>query len=340
MTEYEILYDILIAEGGVLVLLILLTFSLRFSKKRKDKREGKREKILTKYFLDLLLSHKPFKKETYPGGVTWHFATLKVLEQYSKRILDDEWLKIKKSVVEYALHKKATEWVKSRLWTRRNFAVRVFALHAKKTHHQFMLKLMKDRRFLVRMPAIYGLVYQASEKGIERILEEAKKEEGYGAFIYYDAVTNGEKKVFKVLMHLAKKQELKIPILQVLSSKNWGEKISFLEDDLKSPDPAVRKLAYRALVRNPPKNIKKWLRAAIKDEDDLIRRTGYEGFEHCISKDIASLLEKGLEDDEWKVRIAAGRTLLKLGVVGKKILKMQKGSKAKEAAHYVLSVKW
>ncbi len=331
-----ILFYLILGEVCILLILVVSIVIHRLIMNHAITRDSLREEGLNSYYLNLIEKKHTFDLKNYPGKESWFKSELVVLEAFRDRLEGDEWSQMRNRAVESLLILRARKWANSRLWTRRNFAARVFRLHAEPEDEPFLLELMVDKKFLIRSPASFALIDLESKEGVIKILQAIQKEPGYAQFLYRDALLRGSEKVLEILNEVAKDPSLHLQVLDVLGAKSWGGTISFLAEDLKSEDPVRYHLALKVLIRNPLPDSFSYFQAALSNPDPKVRVIAMKGISLFPSDELSNILENGLRDFAWEVRVEAGKALKGLGEAGLNILNKQEEEVSKEAAQFVI----
>lgn len=336
MRQYSILIYLLMGEVGILICLtfaIVTHRTIYFFKERIDK---KRKNILSIYLMDRIEKKQIFDWKTYPGRRWWIRTVLEVVEAFNRRFEGIDWTQLRDTVSDSVLLPRARRWANSFFWVKRNFSARVFSIHAEAQDEKKILRLMEDRRFLIRSPASLAAIHLESVKGIQMILRAISSEPGFAKFFYRDALIQGSPKVSSIIVELAGDPMLHQAALDVLGAKSWGGKIPFLKNDLTSDDAHVRLLALRVLIRNILPDSFPFLERAAKDPDPKVRAAALQGLNLFPAEESWTLLEAGLSDPAWEVRVEAGKGLKQRGGQGIEILKRQSSLLAREAAEYAM----
>jgi hypothetical protein len=327
---------LLIAEVAILSTLFVAILWHRVWTYLKGLQEKRRKARLSEHFLRLIETKEPFNLRTYPGKRRWYKSALQTLESFERRLQGDDWNRLKKEVVSILLIKKARSMARSWFWMRRNLAARIFALYGPPVDEPLVLRLMDDKRFLVKGPAAVAAIGMDSFQGVTKILEGIRSEPGFAHFFYRDALAKGSAKVFEHILKLGKEPALHKAVLEVLGAQSWGGLIPFLETDLKSSDPDIRALAIGVLLRTPLPNALTWLEMLAKDTAPSVRKMAFSGLKLFPSDTSWPLLEQGLSDPVWEVRLAAASTLKARGEQGAQILARQTQGIAAEVARYAV----
>jgi hypothetical protein len=336
MNAYPFLISLLVVELFILFALFIAIVFHRFFQFSTSAIKKKRTAKLTDYFLHLVEKKGLFDLKTYPGKMGWHKITLQVLEAFNHRLEGGEWTTVLHSACEALLLKRARKWAKSIFWNKKNFAARAFALYSLPSDEPLILKLMDDKRFLIRSPASLAAIRLGSQMGVEKVLLAMSKEPGYAQFHYRDILLQESQKVFQQLVEGAAKEELHKAALDVLGAKSWGGMVPFLQMDLGSPRADIRALALRVLIRNPLPDSLSYFEKSVKDPDPKVRIMALQGLNLFPSEESWGILENGLSDPVWEVGVEAGKALKNRGVRGEQILKNQPSKLAAEVAHYAL----
>ena len=164
-----------------------------------------------------------------------------------------------------------------------------------------------------------------------------KNEAGYSQFFYRDALLQGSYNVLQILIELVQLPALEVQVLDILGARSWGGDMSFLKRYLSLKDPRTYILALKVLARNPIQDSYPYFEEALSSKNPEVRCLGIEGMSLFPSDQLCNILENGLKDDEWMVRVAAGKALKQQGDQGIEILNRQPEGKEKEAAQFVLN---
>ncbi len=334
MERFSLLIWMLAAEVLIVIALFVGISLHRTYTALLTQTRAQRTALLGYYFLSLLEEKKPYEPHPLFARSGWRKSLLEVLESYNRRLKGDEWSQVREAAVEDLLLPRARRWARSLFWRRRNFAARTFALCPRAADEAPILNLMRDSHFLVRSVASLAAVRLEDRTGIELILRAMSAEPGYALYFYRDVLLQGSRNVFVLVVELASQPALHLACLDLLAAQSWGIPIPFLKDDLVSPHPRTRHLALKILIRNPlPDSAPVFLQAA-SDPDPYVRATAMNGLLLFPSDETLVVLEKGLSDPIWDVRVEAGRTLKRRGEQGLAILARQTTEPAHSAAHY------
>lgn len=336
MIDYHLLTLFLIGEAFILLFLMGMIVFHRIFRSFSDRVIAKKKDQFSQYYLSLIESKKPFSVQEHPKVGGNEKILLETIEEFKQRIGGELWYSIQKGVVDSFLISLARKRAKSFFWIKRNFSSRVFALKAYPEDEETILKLMDDKKFLVRSPASFASVYLESQRGVMKLVQTIKNEYGYSQFIYLDALIQGSEKVFQYLIDIAKDPLYHKIILKVLAARSWGRVIPFLESNFNSGDPEVRFLSLKVLMRNPLPNTSEHFFKGVLEQDVGIRALSLEGIGAYPTDQSSAILEKALNDSVWEVRLSAGKALKRLGQLGINILCRQKEGVALEVAKYVL----
>lgn len=335
-----LLFKILIAEGGVLLLILVTIITHRIIVSYKTKKEKEQADLLEAFFFNLVQTKEPFDPAKFPGEKHWTKAILVALERISLLIRGDDFFAMKKNVVDMYLIQKARAWAKHKRWIKKNLAGRIFSLYSEPRDEEALIKLLQDEHYLVRNPACRALLHLESKEGIRRIILAIKNEPGYAQFLYRDFLIAGSDKVLDIFIDFAKDPELHLQVLDILAARSWGKQLSFLAEDLISQDLKVYALALKVLIRNPLPESSAYFVGGLIQNDPQIRITAYKGLRFFPPSNAEAIFLQGMQDEDWDVRVEAARGLKSLGEIGIKKLQEQQDGICKEAAQYAINFEW
>lgn len=333
--RYEILIWIFLFEVvGLFSLLVMISIHRLLFFWGKHIRE-KRKRKLSAFFIQCIEQQVSDWTVGFAGKKRWRRELLEILEVFNARFSGSDWQERKSALAEKYLLPKARKWVTSLFWTKRNLAARSFAIVPLPKDEKMILRLMNDRKFLVRNRATTAAIELESVDGIRNALSMMMREPGYSRCFYRDALLRCSPMAASHMISIGKEPAIHEACLDVLNAKSWGLPIPFLSQDLQSKDPIIHRLSIGVLIRNPLVNTVDILVNALEDPEESIRVQAAKGL--AIYSPLLHLecLERALSDASWFVRIEAARALKQAGDEGEKILRQPKDVAAKEAVQYV-----
>lgn len=318
-----------------MVSLCVLIIAHRITAHSMNRKSKERRKIISDYIFQLLQERKLPGDLPYPGKKKWKRELLKVLEGFDLKIKEELWEGIKKEMSSLYLIYFARKWQSKGAWRKRSFSARVFAIAPFVEDEEIMVKMMNDPEFIVKNPASLAAIRLGSERGIHKALYAIAHEEGYIHFFYQDLLLQNPSSVFEKVLEFAKDPSLMSACLQVLSTTTWSKPIPFLKDTLESPDPFIRSLAYKILLRNEIQDRLAFFEKGLSDADEGVKTASLEGITYYPMEPYFGKLTESLKDSSWPIRYAAAKALKKAGEEGMKILNSQKEGLSFQAAQYV-----
>lgn len=241
-------------------------------------------------------------------------SLLEGMERYDRRLKGKKWEEIKDALCKAHLLPRARRWAKSLFWRRRNFGVRVFALKPLPEDESLILTLIDDRYFLVRSIASLAAIRLESKKGVLKTLTNMSREPGYGKYYYSDLLSRGSFQVFLWIAEIAaSNKRLHLICLEFFGMNLPTVPTPFLNADLKSEQPDIRKAALKLAIRNPQKGSIALFASCLKDSDEKIRSLGAVGLGNYAEKESYDTLREHSTDASWDVRFECAKSLQKLG---------------------------
>lgn len=335
MHHKSVLIFILVLEITMFIFLIKAIVCHRMFLFFTQRIKRKRAMIISAYFFDLMEHRRTFEAQLYPGRPSWHSDLLEFLETCNHRFQGDDWEQLKHAASQLYLLPKARQWARNVFWKKRSFASRSFALSPLSQDECHILKLMDDRKFLVRSTAALAAIRLESVEGVRKALLTMHQEPGYSHFFYRDLLVQGSNRVIAELIVCGSNPLLHETCLDVLSAKTWGLVIPFLQHDVEADDPTIRCLALRVLIKNPLPNSAEIFLQALQDPEEEVRIEATQGLANFPSLGHLDALEKALSDPSWLVQIGAARALKNLEAQGEQILRRQKTPPASLAVNYI-----
>ncbi len=343
----QILYWTLIAELVLICLLICVVFIVKFwGASRKAKNELIRKKI-AKEIIRYMQGTDSLESVLMKSGGAKKTLLLKELETFNQRFAGEEWEFVKEKIAQEYLLPKARKKAASHKWLKRAFAARCFALAPLNEDKDYILKLFEDSNFQVKSLVVPAIMHLKMKEGVVKILENMSHD--FGFFRYYDLdtlVSAKSPEIFDWIEEVCKStpnKKLKLACLEVLSGKMQIIKNGFLMQDVQSSDEEIRLAALKVFARNPQKDSLDVLLSHADDPMPSIRKESYSGLAHFRTPQTLQVLENGLADPDWNVRLQAATSLKNMGKAGLSVLNKQDPEKephAYQAAHFILQLDW
>jgi hypothetical protein len=324
----------------VLVLFSLL-FIFRFFVILNNRRYNRKEEYLASIFLYVMEMKKKFSWKSVPVYLHDPHLMLAVLEDFDSKFSDYYWDHLKKEVLEKYLSVYSEKWKKSCFWSRRSFVARVYFLDSEKADPLVVGRFLQDKVPLIRMLAASLAAFIASPKLLHTLFKVMKKEPINGRYAYYDAILNGDSRVFSYMKENIKTEkdlEIRSLYIDLLSARFDSSLLDYIEDDLHSKNINLRLVAVRALLKFPTKETEKKIIGFLKDPSAKIRVEIVKILPSLCGKLAIKKLTDTLNDEDWWVRFNSALALKKLGKAGKAVLEKQKDELTQAAVKYALSL--
>ena len=343
----KILSWTLIAE---IILIVILLFAIIFVKvwKGKQLKNQDLEKRRVVYgIMEYMKGKIPVENVLEYSKRMTKKLLVKELEIFNQRFIGEEWELAKFQIAEKYLLPFARRQYTSRKWLKRAYAARIFAIAPLYEDREAILKLFADSNFQVQSLVIPAIVQLKIKEGVVKILEYMSKGFGYARYFYLDTLVSAKApEIFHWISSIAensKDHNLHLACLEVLSGKMQHIPGTFVLRDVYSQNEEIRLAALKIFARNPQKDSLEILLQFTDDPVVEMRKESYAGLVHFRSPLTLQVLEKGLSDPDWNVRVQAATSLKNMGKAGLDILNKQSqalDSNAYEAAHFILQLDW
>lgn len=267
---------------------------------------------------------------------------LSILEDFNRKLKGDYWTDVKNYLLSKHLRPQALKWMNSPFWTRRCFAARCLALAPHQEDEEAILRLLEDPVILVRGFATSAALVLESYPALIKIIRQMSQVQGYERCFYKDLLLQGSIKLFAWMIRIAMKEqnrELHEVALEFLAEKITAIPCSFLQEDLQSKSPTIRRLALKACMNNPHHASFSLAVKSLRDPAEGVRLEALRSLARFDAEEVFALLKAHLEDPSRPIQLEAAYTLKRMGQEGIDLLKQQevKGSQGSCAlAQYVL----
>lgn len=337
--EYFFVFEIFLV-----IILIVFLFINMARLEALEKKKDYEKNIISRIIINLIET-----KVTPEDAVTLlHISSLdyllKQMQEFNTRFTSENWKNVRKSIAEYYLLPTARQLIKSPSWMERNFSASCFALSPEKKDLKYILELANDEVFLVKSVASEALIQLDLEEGLLQVIKSMSLAKGFTYYFYKDLIINYlNVKNYLYLQKIgieSKNENIHLACLDLLSVKQLYFSSPFLWDDLKSPNPVIRKSALKIMVQHPQRSVFYLFVSCLKDTDPEIRQEGIKGLEFFPYEEVSEFIKKMLLDTAWQVRLEAAKALKSYGPKGIDILLKQKyegNIEAHEAAEYALN---
>lgn len=317
-------------------LVVERVFSFFSNKRKKRQMDHLSSLILT----SLQSSKKSFPK--IPAQLQKLPLLTFVISSFDSRFQGGRWEEIKQEMVSKLALPRARRWAKSLFWRKRFIAAKCFAFYSQPQDKVTILKLLRDRSFLVESAAALAIVKQEKLDYLELLLKKMSSPSAYSRLYFKDILLQGSNSVFfhiEKILNSSKIPEIQIACLEILSARSTPLHSPFIKKEAKSKNLKLRLACITLHAHNAQTYSEEVLQKALSDEEVAIRRQAAFGLRLYASKSTKEKLIKALEDEDWFVRLNAAKALQRMGDMGEKALKAQlhaKSTKAQQVASYVL----
>jgi hypothetical protein len=308
--EYRPLMQLFMVEFIFFCALWIFFFYKRYSFFYFDRAFKRHTDAIIEY-----LTARISKKNVFvPKSISRKQALLKQLEVFDKKFSDEQWCEIKRQLLEKYLFPYALKKVRSLFWEKRMFAVRCFALSPSKAWEESLIRLVQDKKILIRVYAAKTLIHLESERGIYVILKEISKFTGYCFYLFQDFFQNSSSRVIDIIIKSANDPKLLHASLKVLSPLVVNLPILFLKNILLSENIEVKLLAVELFCNNPLKDGEDVLIELLSDKNEKIIKQAIKGLSFIsTNKGIEKLQEIFHYSHQPKLILEAARALDALG---------------------------
>ncbi len=341
---YKVTFSILFAEILIMLIcvvaIIIVKFYTQWSTNRRKQIQGE----LTVIFEKALFNPEPFKGIFIPSHLCQFRNLIEVLENFDHRFNDERWQEIKEYIINAYLLKRTESYANSLYWYKRQLAARCYLLNPQNANEKILSKLLKDKRYLVRLPAVVCITKTRYKELFFEMIRQMSQETQLSQFPYRDALMQVDQEKFlwiESLLFSESDPAITVICLDILSTRYSGNSLSQVAQFLNSPYRECRLKAIEALANIPSKEAMKLLEDHLEDSDFKIRESSIMGLEKLYAIQAVSKIGHLLNDPIWSVRLQAAKTLKRLGKKGIEILDSQshdKAPKAYEIAQYILAL--
>jgi HEAT repeat protein len=302
---------------------------------------SKTQKKLSLFLMRCITHPQKSPPEALPLRLRSFKNLLLILESFDHRLKGESWEILKFKIAALFLLDRAKKMVFSPFWTRRQLAARAFALAPQNKYESSILKLLDDKKFLVRANAAKACFFLASEKTIYALLKKMSLSLGYERSFYRDLFLQKNRKAILILETIVKEEKdfsTHCAALDILSTQASFLPLSTLKKDLRSNKLQIRLLALKTLGSNPQAGVEKILLRILKKKDPQERAEALWGLRNFPTPTTLRALTHALHEDLWSTRYPAAKALKSMGSVGIKILQNQsvQDKKSYETSRYVL----
>jgi hypothetical protein len=323
--EYRPLLLIFFLEFIVFFLLCLIFLYKRISFYYFDRVHNRDGATINEY----LFAKVSKKNVLTPKEITKKRVLLLQLELLDKIFSHDDWNKIKSDLLRQYLLKYAKKSVKSLFWRRRMFAARCFALSPSKDFENDLIKLVGDKKIVVRIYAARSLINLQSKKGIELILERISRFTDYCYYIFQDFFQDSPSKVIDIIIKSGSHPNLFHACLKILAPLVVTKSIPFLKSSLSTESIEDRLLAIELFSNNPPEDAEDVLIDLLSDDNERVKIQVIKGLSWIsTTKGVGKLQEIFRLSSRPQLILEAASALKVLGKLGEE--------KASEFTDYVL----
>lgn len=299
-------------EVAILAILLLLLAARRLYVSIRDPQEIRLRKQASGLILDFMQTGK--NASLFPRMP--HFILLEALESFNNKLKGTDWKMFARKLAETFLLGKARRRYRSLFWRKRNFAARVFALAPLSLDEPKILRLVHDRKFLVRAAASLAAIELESEEGIQEILRQMSKTTGYAHYFYRDLFEKASQKTLEIASRWITNPDLCAACLEILGGKTVPFPLPFLHELLNHPDLAKRRLSLKILLSNPHFESEELWHQLLKDPDEEIRSMAAIGLSRFAANPPVSAIQEFFTTAKSpKERIKAAAALKKMGVL-------------------------
>lgn len=341
MTVITIFLIVLLLEIVALIICFTVLVLERIFRFFSEKRKKRKEEHLSSLILRSLQSKQgslpkiPRKLQKLP-------LLSSVISSFDSRFQGGRWEEIKKEIISKVALPRARRWAKSFFWHKRFIAAKCFSFYSQPQDKLRILRLLRDRSFLVESAAALAIVKQEKLDYIELLLKKMSAPSAYTRLYFKDILLQGSNAVFfhiEKILNASKSPEIRIACLDILSARSMPLHSPIIKKEANSKNAKMRLSCITLHAHNPQIESESILQKAIADEEVEIRREAAYGLRTYNSKKTREKLIKALEDEDWFVRFNAAKSLQRMGDLGEKALRAQIKAKSKVAeqiASYVL----
>ena len=239
---------------------------------------------------------------------------IQVIEDYNHRLIGEDWVVLKQSIIDNYLLQYARKKTNSMFWLQRNLAARVFLLYQKKSEESSILNLMQDSSFLVSCIASKAAIAIESIQGLDILLDKMSKSVGYSYYFYLDVLSKASVDLLKKMSLLAQEKSIyqKI-ILDVFALQTVPISLPFLQECLISSDKELQYKAIQVLIKNPQADKQNLLIDILNNKEKEFQIVAAKELQNYPTEETRQALVKKLQDSHWSVKINVATTLKNLG---------------------------
>lgn len=341
---YNITFTILSIEIIAILFCIFAIVIIKLYTQWSTNRRKQIQNQLTLIFEAALFNTQPVQEIVIPPNLQQFRNLIEVLEEFDQRFNDPRWFEIKEYVIVTYLLQRAENYANSSYWYKRQLAARCYLLYPQTASEEILAKLLKDTRYLVRIPAAVCITQTHYQNLFYEMIRQMSREPELSQFPYRDALIQADQEKYLWIESLLSSESDPAIIaicLDVLSTRYSNNLFSQAVRFLHSPNRDCRLKAIEALGNVPSSESITLLVNHLDDSDFKIRESSIVGLEKLYAIREVSKIGHLLNDPIWSVRLQAAKTLKNFGKDGLEILDLQnpeKAPKAYEIAQYVLSL--
>jgi len=320
--RYHIVWTELLLSFALLLLIILAEACIYKSTKRLQEHVLKWKLYLRQQLIEPSICHDVQRVRLK----TNRHALLIALEDFDATFSDHAWTTIKHSLMTSYLLPWARCHVISLSWESRHIAARIFLRLPLSTDLPWMYKLLNDRDFYIRMIICEAIGKLQLPETMELLIEKMSQETILARFIYRYVIHQASESCLKMIVHLAEKttsEEILLCCLDVLTHRFSASTFPFIHQQLCHPSLEIRQHIARMLRLIPSEEALLDLMILSSDTEAQVRQSALHSLRAWKDPRVLSILEHGLQDPEYLVRLEAATTLKNYGKEGERILELQ-----------------
>jgi len=340
---YNIIFKVLIFELLIMVICLLAIIFVKVFSKRKAVKKERLHNELSELFQHFLLGNQPVSSLKIPSHLTGFENLLETIEKFENRYDDPRWHEIKNHTVDLYLLPQAQAYAGSYSWYKKQLAARSYLLRPEKAPEKTLRKLLEDKNYLVRIPALFCVTKTHYKKLFHEMVQQMSRENKLSQFTYRDALIQADQEKFEWLESILASEddpEIVEICLDVLSTRFNKNLLNLAPPFLTSKHRNCRIKALEAIGSIPDEKAIALLMNYLDDSDSKIRETAIAGLEKLYVNKAIPQISPLLNDSAWEVRLQAAKTLKHFGWEGMALLNAQKketSPRAYEIAQFVLS---
>lgn len=335
---------IVIAQAIALVVIVILAFLLRFRTRMKHYRM----QMLTRKIHAILASDSQYQQKMEQSTATLFKKNpailLKVVQQLDRELDTEHWKSLRSYLIKYIILPNARRCACSPNWEKRYLACRAYQLGIHLQDVDIIRKLIDDSAAIISIHAALIAIHYSSEVLVNAVITSFAKGRHIQQSLCAQLASNANPYLIQfVNARLLRELDpyVKVFCYEMLSNLAFQIKpIGLVHQDIYASNLELRLAAMMYLSIHDVPAATTLLLTFIEDPLWQVRARAVKLLGNIGDPAYAELLEVGLHDSEWWVRMNTAETLARLGVRGVRVLKRQtvKADRfAYEAAREVLT---